>query len=178
MESKNNNNGSVLCGNCKTFFGNHDTNFMCSKCFKESQKQEQQNQSAEKKVQEAAAFALNQSQPTNLIEPILIAQQKVEITAFQEEVKQAANEDQVMQDLSQSNQPAVETKQVQTNKNLCWSCKRKVGLLGFACKCDYVFCGKHRYAEEHACEFDYKQRQQEKLAKENPLVKNGKIQKI
>lgn len=67
---------------------------------------------------------------------------------------------------------------IQTNKNLCWSCKRKVGLLGFACKCDYVFCGKHRYAEEHNCQFDYKQRQQEKLAKENPIVQKGKISKI
>jgi Zn finger protein HypA/HybF involved in hydrogenase expression len=43
MESKQNNtNGApVPCANCKTFFGTHDTNFMCSKCYKESQKQQQ-----------------------------------------------------------------------------------------------------------------------------------------
>jgi len=53
-----------------------------------------------------------------------------------------------------------------------------VGLLGFPCKCDYVFCSKHRYAEDHKCSFDYKSYHQEKLAKENPLVKQGKISKI
>lgn len=64
------------------------------------------------------------------------------------------------------------------NKSICWDCKRKVGLLGFPCKCDYVFCGKHRYAEDHKCSFDYRQQHQEKLAKENPMVKNGKLNKI
>lgn len=49
MESKNNNNGPVLCTNCQTFFGSHDTNFMCSKCFKEQQKQEQQSMSSPEK---------------------------------------------------------------------------------------------------------------------------------
>jgi hypothetical protein len=61
---------------------------------------------------------------------------------------------------------------------VCWECKRKVGLLGFACKCDYVFCSKHRYAEEHKCSFDYKKQQAEKLAKENPQVQHGKFTKI
>ena len=31
-----NENESRLCSNCQTFFGTKDTNFMCSKCFKEN----------------------------------------------------------------------------------------------------------------------------------------------
>jgi hypothetical protein len=53
-----------------------------------------------------------------------------------------------------------------------------VGLLGFSCKCEYVFCGKHRYAEDHQCPFDYRNLHQEKLAKENPVVKNDKLTRI
>ena len=32
----------------------------------------------------------------------------------------------------------------QKNKKRCFNCRRKVGYNGFKCKCDYVFCGKHR----------------------------------
>ena len=53
-----------------------------------------------------------------------------------------------------------------------------MGLLGFACKCEYVFCGKHRYAEEHACDFDYRLRQQVRLEKENPMIRLDKVSKF
>eukprot|EP00347_Sterkiella_histriomuscorum_P010491 403376079 len=183
MESKDN-SATVLCSNCKTFFGNHNTNFMCSKCFRESQKQEQQNQSAEKKQfsQPTNLFEMNEpAVSTFQVQPVEMSQSSQQ-PAF-EEVKQievpAVAQDAQMADLSQQEpSPQEEVVQVQVNKNLCWNCKRKVGLLGFVCKCDFVFCGKHRYAEEHDCQFDYKQRQQEKLAKENPLVQRGKISKF
>lgn len=37
MESKNNSEESQkqLCTNCQSFYGGHDTNFLCSKCYKE-----------------------------------------------------------------------------------------------------------------------------------------------
>lgn len=38
---------------------------------------------------------------------------------------------------------------VQVNKSKCWSCKKKVGLTGFECKCAYVFCAAHRHADTH-----------------------------
>ena len=34
----------------------------------------------------------------------------------------------------------------QKNKTRCWTCKKKVGLTGFECRCSYVFCGKVRCA--------------------------------
>ena len=50
----------------------------------------------------------------------------------------------------------------------CFICNKKVGLLGFTCKCDKdkLYCSLHRYAEEHNCTFDYKKEKQEKIIKE------------
>ena len=38
----------------------------------------------------------------------------------------------------------------------CMFCKKKVGLLGFHCRCGGTFCEKHRYSDKHECTFDYK----------------------
>jgi len=57
----------------------------------------------------------------------------------------------------------VVTRKVQKNKKRCWTCRKKIGFLGFKCKCEYVFCKKHRIPEEHLCVFDFKREQREKL---------------
>jgi len=66
----------------------------------------------------------------------------------------------------------------QKNKNRCWKCRRKIGISGIECRCGYIFCGKHRYANEHDCLFDHKQAQRKKIAKENQEVKGAKFEKI
>ena len=38
----------------------------------------------------------------------------------------------------------------------CAACKAKVGLTAIKCRCGGIFCARHRYAEAHACQFDYK----------------------
>ena len=68
--------------------------------------------------------------------------------------------------------------EVQADATKCWSCQRKVGLLGFKCKCSYVFCSKHRYADQHTCSFDYKTAAKEQIKKANPVVEGAKIVKI
>lgn len=69
-------------------------------------------------------------------------------------------------------------KKVQKKRHRCWSCKKKVGILGFECKCDYVFCSKHRYASAHDCDFDYKEANQNIIKKLNPQVKREKFERI
>ncbi len=56
----------------------------------------------------------------------------------------------------------------------------QVGLTGFSCKCqpDAVFCSTHRYAEAHACAFDYKSLQKQRLEALNPQVQASKVQKL
>jgi len=66
----------------------------------------------------------------------------------------------------------------QANKKRCWQCKRKVGIVGIECRCGYIFCGKHRYADEHDCIFDHKRHQQAKLRKENKQIVTSKIDKL
>ena len=38
----------------------------------------------------------------------------------------------------------------------CAQCNKKAGLTAIECKCGNKYCSKHRYAEEHACSYDYK----------------------
>ncbi|KAH7557507.1 hypothetical protein JRO89_XS11G0167500 [Xanthoceras sorbifolium] len=60
-------------------------------------------------------------------------------------------------------------------KNRCNNCNKKVGLMGFKCRCRDLFCAKHRYATEHSCPFDYKKFDREILIKENQLIKADKL---
>ena len=66
----------------------------------------------------------------------------------------------------------------QKDKGRCFSCNKKVGLLGIECKCDYVFCNLHRLPEAHECDVDYRKLGQAKLLKENQLVAPSKIAEI
>ncbi|OIT36724.1 PREDICTED: putative zinc finger A20 and AN1 domain-containing stress-associated protein 8 [Nicotiana attenuata] len=61
-------------------------------------------------------------------------------------------------------------------KQRCMICKKKLGLISFNCRCGGMFCGVHRYPEEHACNFDFKSRGRVILAKENPLCKADKLE--
>lgn len=63
-------------------------------------------------------------------------------------------------------------------RNRCGSCKKRVGLTGFTCRCGTTFCGTHRYPEKHDCSFDYKTVGKEAIAKANPVVKAAKLEKI
>lgn len=63
-------------------------------------------------------------------------------------------------------------------KNRCLSCKKKVGLTGFTCRCGGLFCGIHRYSDKHECAFDYKALGAEEISKSNPVVVAEKVAKI
>jgi hypothetical protein len=74
---------------------------------------------------------------------------------------------------------AAPAKLVQKNKNRCWECKKKVGLTAIECRCGYVFCNSHRYADQHACSFDFKAADRAELARRNPGGGQfGKIEKL
>jgi hypothetical protein len=74
--------------------------------------------------------------------------------------------------------PAAAAAAPQANPGRCYSCQKKVGLLGFACRCTFTFCSSHRYADAHACPFDYKGAAATLLTKANPLVAGSKITKV
>ncbi|XP_058742549.1 putative zinc finger A20 and AN1 domain-containing stress-associated protein 8 [Vicia villosa] len=64
---------------------------------------------------------------------------------------------------------------IKTKKNRCKSCNKKMGLLGFNCRCGNVFCKMHRYPEEHSCKVDLKEIGRQILDKQNPLCVNDKL---
>lgn len=63
-------------------------------------------------------------------------------------------------------------------KNRCFSCRKKVGLTGFDCRCGNLFCAIHRYSDKHDCPYDYRSAAAARLRKENPIVVAEKIQKL
>ena len=67
---------------------------------------------------------------------------------------------------------------LQTDPGKCWRCKKKVGLLGFPCKCGYIFCAKHRYNDRHNCTFDYREQQKISLEQKLEKVVERKVQEL
>ncbi|KAF8654556.1 hypothetical protein HU200_061751 [Digitaria exilis] len=59
--------------------------------------------------------------------------------------------------------------------NRCHSCRKRVGLTGFRCRCGELFCGAHRYSDRHDCCYDYKGVARDAIARENPVVRAAKI---
>ncbi|CBI16408.3 unnamed protein product, partial [Vitis vinifera] len=62
--------------------------------------------------------------------------------------------------------------------NRCSTCKKRVGLTGFNCRCGHLFCATHRYSDKHDCPFDYRTAARDAIAKANPVVKAEKLDKI
>lgn len=62
--------------------------------------------------------------------------------------------------------------------NRCAGCRKRVGLMGFQCRCGKLFCAEHRYSDRHDCSFDYRTAGREAIARENPVVRAAKIVKI
>lgn len=62
--------------------------------------------------------------------------------------------------------------------NRCATCRKRVGLTGFNCRCGNMYCAVHRYSDKHDCQFDYRTAARDAIAKANPVVKAEKLDKI
>ncbi|XP_010217824.1 PREDICTED: AN1-type zinc finger protein 4 isoform X1 [Tinamus guttatus] len=61
----------------------------------------------------------------------------------------------------------------------CFLCGKKTGLAtSYECRCGNNFCATHRYAETHACTYDYKSAGRRYLQDTNPVVSAPKLPKI
>lgn len=63
-------------------------------------------------------------------------------------------------------------------KNRCATCRKKVGLTGFECRCGGLYCSVHRYSDKHECSFDYRLLGATEIRRNNPVVVGEKIKKI
>uniref|UniRef100_A0A8C8VHJ3 Zinc finger AN1-type containing 4 n=1 Tax=Pelusios castaneus TaxID=367368 RepID=A0A8C8VHJ3_9SAUR len=61
----------------------------------------------------------------------------------------------------------------------CFLCRKKTGLAtSYECRCGNNFCATHRYAEAHACTYNYKSAGRRYLQETNPVVSAPKLPKI
>lgn len=66
----------------------------------------------------------------------------------------------------------------QPNQHQCNTCHKKIGLLGFLCKCGFKYCGLHRQPEQHECTFDYVSKKRDELRDQLVKCDNNKINKL
>jgi AN1-type zinc finger protein 5/6 len=63
-------------------------------------------------------------------------------------------------------------------RNRCPCCNKKLGLIGFACKCGENFCAEHRMSESHNCGYNYQGEHKKRLETQLVRVVGEKIDKI
>ena len=69
-------------------------------------------------------------------------------------------------------------KKPKKQRNRCVICRRKIGILGFSCKCSNEkahFCSTHRYPDAHDCTYDFKSEYQQQLRESLPKVVADKV---
>ncbi|GAV76839.1 zf-AN1 domain-containing protein/zf-A20 domain-containing protein [Cephalotus follicularis] len=154
-----------LCVNNCDFFGSTATQNMCSKCYQHLQLKEQQSSSTKLALHQNLAppssSSLSSSQSPSVSSPA------VEFPNPEE--NHAAAEDGIKE---------VRVTMGVQQPNRCLTCRKRVGLTGFNCRCGMTFCGTHRYPELHGCTFDFKAMGKDQIAKANPVVKAEKLNKI
>ena len=143
-----------LCRNDCGFFGAPGSGGMCSVCWKKTMSDRQ-----------AAATTTSSTTVTSLCLDETKATD--DVTSFESMTSSMETTENTITSLEKTTEKRAE-KLSQTNKKRCWECKKKVGLTAIECRCGYVFCGSHRFEDQHNCSFDFKMADRAELARRNP----------
>lgn len=167
--------GHTLCRNNCGFFGSSSTRNLCSKCFRDLMMKEAQASSATAAVEQSFAAGSSMEEEVPLSRPDACVQKsRAQISTAVAGASSLSIQLEAACSSSSSLWPPGEN----PNPKRCFSCRKRIGLTGFKCRCGNTFCGVHRYAEKHSCSFDFKSAGREALARANPVVKASKIDKL
>lgn len=168
-----------LCVNNCGFLGSSATMNLCSNCYGDLclKQQQQQQQSSIKSTVDSSSLSVSPPPSSSSSSSSEIASISSSSPIIPPLVKNPSAKLETTAKTVVS--PTEQNQQNQQQKpNRCTTCRKRVGLTGFKCRCGTTFCGAHRYPEIHGCTYDFKSAGREKIAKANPLVKAAKLQKI
>jgi len=190
MDSRDSNvhqNHPTLCKNGCGFYSNAGNEGLCSVCYKDIVKKKQApptnmpasfspapNSMASLSIEEGAGSrqSLSTLDTATTTVPVVIPVEK------KAESDMSAGASSVGGSQSQGEGEKEGEKDGKKKKSRCLSCKKKVGLTGFTCRCGGLFCSIHRYSDKHECGFDYKALGAEEISRSNPVVVAQKVAKI